>query len=113
MTDYGCADASAAEFETLKAYSPLHNVRTDGKYPAFLLLTGDHDDRVVPLHTLKLVATLQAAAKAAGGGPAPPIVARVDVKSGHGAGKPTSKVIDEVSDVYGFVARALGATWHA
>ncbi len=116
VTDYGCADASEAEFETLRAYSPLHNValppRGGGQHPATLLLTGDHDDRVVPLHTLKLAATLQhEAARAGEGQQSAPLVVRVDTKSGHGAGKPTQKVIEEVADVYGFVAKALGVPW--
>jgi prolyl oligopeptidase len=116
VTDYGCADASEEEFQTLRAYSPLHNVALPpaggGQHPATLLLTGDHDDRVVPLHTLKLAATLQAAARKAGAGAqSAPLLVRVDTKSGHGAGKPTQKVIDEVADVYAFVARALGVTW--
>jgi prolyl oligopeptidase len=129
VTDYGCADASEGEFDTLFRYSPLHNVSIGGgggadrRYPATLLLTGDHDDRVVPLHTLKLAATLQHAARgaeeaAAGAGAGSavqqqraPLLVRVDTKSGHGAGKPTQKVIDEVADVYAFVAKAVGATW--
>jgi prolyl oligopeptidase len=113
VTDYGCADASEAEYETLRAYSPLHNVAlpSGGQYPATLLLTGDHDDRVVPLHTLKLAATLQAAAAGAGAAQRAPLLVRVDTKSGHGAGKPTQKVIDEVADVYAFVAKATGASW--
>ncbi len=125
VTDYGCADASEAEFETLFRYSPLHNVAigvaegtggAERRYPATLLLTGDHDDRVVPLHTLKLAATLQHAARGAVGGDGAegqraPLLVRVDTKSGHGAGKPTQKVIDEVADVYAFVAKAVGATW--
>jgi prolyl oligopeptidase len=126
VTDYGCADASEAEFETLFRYSPLHNVPigvpgaaggAERRCPATLLLTGDHDDRVVPLHTLKLAATLQHAARSADGGDdategqRAPLLVRVDTKSGHGAGKPTQKVIDEVADVYAFVAKAVGATW--
>ena len=114
-TEYGNAEESAEDFAVLRAYSPLHNVRlpppAGGQHPAMLLLTGTHDDRVSPLHSLKLAATLQAAAAAAGGAQTAPIVARIDVKSGHGAGKPTQKVIDEVADVYAFMAKAVGATW--
>lgn len=115
VTEYGCADAGPGECAVLRAYSPLHTVRPAGDYPATLLLTASHDDRVVSLHSLKLVATMQHAARgaaAAGGGARrPPIVARIDIKSGHGAGKPTAKVIDEAADVYAFVAQALGVQW--
>ena len=116
VTEYGCADADEAQFKTLMAYSPLHNVARPpgrGQYPAMMLLTADHDDRVVPLHSLKLAATLQhVLCRSAGDSPQrAPLVIRVDVKSGHGAGKPTQKIFDEVADVYGFVARALSLTW--
>lgn len=111
ITDYGCADASEAEFRVLRAYSPLHNVTMPK--PAMLLLTGDHDDRVVPLHSLKLAAQLQfKAAQAEEGVQRAPILARIDTKSGHGAGKSTAKIIEEAADVYAFVAKATGATWH-
>eukprot|EP00300_Choanocystis_sp_HF-7_P015998 c19260_g1_i2.p1 GENE.c19260_g1_i2~~c19260_g1_i2.p1 ORF type:complete len:725 (+),score=173.49 c19260_g1_i2:19-2193(+) len=110
-SDYGCAD-KADEFEWLIRYSPLHNVPAalpDGvQYPATLLLTSDHDDRVVPLHSLKMAATLQAVRGAAAGQHAPLLV-RVETKAGHGAGKPTSKVIDEYADIYSFISLALGA----
>ena len=112
VSDYGCADASEAEFKVLRAYSPLHNVTMPK--PAMMLLTGDHDDRVVPLHSLKLAAALQhAAGEALSKGllQLQPILARVDTKSGHGAGKSTQKVIEEAADVYAFVAKATGATW--
>ena len=116
VTEYGCADASEAEFRTLLAYSPLHTVRPapppgGPQFPAMLLLTGDHDDRVVPLHTLKLTAALHHALGAAGSGQRRPVVARVDTKSGHGAGKPTAKVIEEAADVLAFMAKATGASW--
>eukprot|EP00898_Chlorokybus_atmophyticus_P008743 jgi/Chlat1/8870/Chrsp92S09259 len=116
-TDYGCAD-KAEEFSWLIKYSPLHNVRRpeSGQYPAVMLLTGDHDDRVVPLHTLKFGATLQyelcgEGAREWRGRQTNPIVMRIDVKSGHGAGKPTAKVIEEAADVYSFLAKCLGQDW--
>lgn len=169
MTDYGNPDQSK-DFQWLLPLSPLHNVARPadgGQYPAFLLTTGDHDDRVVPLHTLKLIATLQYTLAAQGeylwcGGnwcwpgterpfwvkcvhcylsklrtkiphiwrslvakqSAPsnatdpssssqrnPLITRVEVRAGHGAGKPTAKVIAEIADMYGFAATAIGAKW--
>ena len=113
-TDFGCADKDEENFAWLKAYSPVHNVPKSlsggGQYPATMVLTGDHDDRVVPLHSLKFIAELQ---HVLGGLEAQtnPLIARIDVRSGHGAGKPTKKVIQEHSDVYGFIAKYCGATW--
>ena len=93
-------------------YSPVHNVNTkEGvTYPATLITTGDHDDRVVPLHSYKYIAALQ---HAHGENPAQerPLVIRIDTKAGHGAGKPTSKLIEEQSDVMAFIAKNTGATW--
>nr|XP_032833356.1 prolyl endopeptidase [Petromyzon marinus] len=120
-TEYGSAD-DREQFQWLIKYSPLHNVRAGVRYPAMLLLTADHDDRVSPLHSLKLLATLQAAAAAtaadaadaAGGGAgraAQPILLRCDTKAGHGSGKPTAKVIAEAADAFSFAARALGLSW--
>ena len=119
-TDYGCAEESDEFFEYLRGYSPLHNVdrlRCGGQYPACLVLTGDHDDRVVPLHSLKYVAELQhemVHAPADAGeevAQTNPLVARVDVKSGHGAGKPTKKVLDQTADAYAFVAACTRSPW--
>ncbi|EFJ43160.1 hypothetical protein VOLCADRAFT_119179, partial [Volvox carteri f. nagariensis] len=126
MTDYGDPD-KASDFEYIFPYSPLHNVRipTGGsrQYPAMIFATGDHDDRVVPLHSLKMLATLQyqlagegaaeGAGEGGGGGVAQrnPLLARVEVKAGHGAGKPTQKVIDEVVDLFGFAAKCMNAKW--
>eukprot|EP00850_Spirogloea_muscicola_P019505 SM000192S04900 [mRNA] locus=s192:24950:30395:- [translate_table: standard] len=119
-TDYGCSD-KAEEFQWLIKYSPLHNVSRpwelpsgDVQYPSTMLLTGDHDDRVVPLHTLKLIATLQHELCQVEDGAihqTNPIIVRVDTKAGHGAGRPTQKMIDEVSDVYSFMAKVTGASW--
>jgi prolyl oligopeptidase len=100
-SDYGSAD-DPADFGRLLAYSPLHNVRP-ANYPATLLTTGDHDDRVVPGHTLKFAAALQAAQRGAG-----PILLRVDTDAGHGQGKPAGKTIDERADVLAFLEMALG-----
>lgn len=110
-SDYGNADKDAAEFRTLRAYSPVHNVGgAAGPYPATLLTTGDHDDRVVPLHSYKYAAALQ---NVQGARPeqAAPLLIRIDTKSGHGAGKPTSKQIEEVSEMVAFIAKNTGATW--
>lgn len=101
------------DFHVAKKYSPVHNVRTpDGtwQYPAMLLTTADHDDRVSPLHSLKFIAALQ---HAAGGAPVQthPLLIKVDTKAGHGAGKPTSKQIDEAAHVYAFIGTQTGASW--
>lgn len=101
-SDYGSAD-NADEFKALYAYSPLHNIRKDTKYPAVLITTADHDDRVVPAHSFKYAATLQEAQ----GGEAP-ILIRIETKAGHGAGKPTTKIIEEQADIYGFLVKNLG-----
>eukprot|EP00198_Chlamydomonas_reinhardtii_P004734 XP_001694070.1 predicted protein [Chlamydomonas reinhardtii] len=117
MTDYGNPDR-AADFSWIYPYSPLHNVRApeggSRQYPAIMLATGDHDDRVVPLHTLKLLATLQhnlAAADPAASPQRNPLLARIEVKAGHGAGKPTQKVIAEAADLMGFAAKCMNAKW--
>jgi prolyl oligopeptidase len=97
VDDYGSSDDEAG-FKYLRAYSPYHNIRPGTKYPAVLVTTADHDDRVVPGHSFKYIAALQAAQ--AGD---KPVLIRIDVKSGHGAGKPTSKLIDEVADRLAFI----------
>ncbi|MDE6085168.1 MAG: prolyl oligopeptidase family serine peptidase, partial [Muribaculaceae bacterium] len=90
--------------EYLLSYSPLHTIKNDGTpYPAILVTTADHDDRVVPAHSFKYAATLQAADT----GDAPKLI-RIDSKAGHGAGKPISKVIDEWTDLYSFTFYNLG-----
>jgi prolyl oligopeptidase len=101
-SDYGTSD-NPEDVRTLLAYSPYHNVRVGTRYPAVLVTTGDHDDRVFPAHSLKFAAALQYAQA----GDAP-ILLRVDMKSGHGAGKPTAKIIDEVADRYTFLVATLG-----
>ncbi|MBI4512367.1 MAG: S9 family peptidase [Deltaproteobacteria bacterium] len=102
VSDYGSSD-NAEEFKALYAYSPLHNIKKGVKYPATLITTADHDDRVVPGHSFKFAAALQAAQA----GDAPVLI-RIDVKAGHGAGKPTSKIIEEAVDRWGFLTRVLG-----
>ncbi|HEY0529689.1 MAG TPA: prolyl oligopeptidase family serine peptidase, partial [Gemmatimonadaceae bacterium] len=96
-SDYGSSDDST-QFQFLRAYSPLHNIKAGTCYPPTLAATADHDDRVVPGHTFKFVATMQAAQ-----GCANPILVRIETKAGHGAGKPTSKQIDEAADRFAFL----------
>ena len=105
-TDYGCAD-NAEDFSYMYKYSPLHNVNASAVYPATMLTTADHDDRVVPLHSYKYIAALQTALPH---NPRPLLI-HVDTKSGHSAGKPTGKVIQEKSDMYAFLALALKIKW--
>ncbi len=97
-TEYGNADKSEAEFKNLYAYSPLHNIKSGTCYPATLVTTADHDDRVVPAHSFKYTAALQAAQ-----GCEKPVLIRIETKAGHGAGKPISKVLDEAADIWSFV----------
>jgi prolyl oligopeptidase len=100
--DYGSSDEPDA-FRYLKAYSPLHNLRPGTAYPATLVETADHDDRVYPAHSFKFAAALQAAQ-----GDTAPVLIRIETKAGHGAGKPTSKIIDEAADRYAFLIEVLG-----
>jgi prolyl oligopeptidase len=102
ISDYGSSD-DKEEFKALYAYSPLHNIKSGTRYPPTLVTTADHDDRVVPGHSFKFAAALQAAQ----GGTAPVLI-RIETKAGHGAGKPTSKILDEIADCWGFLVRALG-----
>jgi prolyl oligopeptidase len=105
-SDYGTSEDSREMFEYLYAYSPLHNIKNDGTpYPAILVTTADHDDRVVPAHSFKYAATLQAADT----GSAPKLI-RIETKAGHGSGKPISKVLDEYTDMYAFIMYNLGMT---
>jgi prolyl oligopeptidase len=100
-SDYGSSE-NPDEFKALVKYSPLHNLKPGTCYPATMITTADHDDRVVPAHSFKFAATAQA--NQAGGNP---IIIRIDTKAGHGAGKPTGKQIEEVADRWGFLTRAL------
>jgi len=99
--EYGSSD-NENEFEALYAYSPLHNLKPGTAYPATMVTTADHDDRVVPAHSFKFTAALQAAHQ----GDAP-VMIRIETKAGHGAGKPTAKVIEEISDRWAFLVRCL------
>ncbi|HEY8881016.1 MAG TPA: prolyl oligopeptidase family serine peptidase [Roseateles sp.] len=101
-TDYGTSADSKEMFDALYAYSPVHTIKSGAKYPAVLITTGDHDDRVVPAHSFKYAATLQAADT----GPAPKLI-RIETNAGHGAGKPTSKIIEERSDILAFIANTM------
>jgi prolyl oligopeptidase len=101
-SDYGSSD-NADDFKALYAYSPLHNLKPGTKYPPTLIATADHDDRVVPGHSFKFAATMQADQA----GPAPVLI-RIETKAGHGAGKPISKIIDQTADEWSFVAYNLG-----
>lgn len=101
-SDYG-STADAADFKAMYAYSPYHNVQCRTHYPAMLVTTADHDDRVFPGHSFKYAAAMQAAQ--AGGAP---VLIRIETKAGHGAGKPTTKVIGENADMYSFLWKNLG-----
>jgi prolyl oligopeptidase len=101
-SDYGTSD-DPAMFKALHAYSPVHNTKAGTRYPATLVTTADHDDRVVPAHSYKFAAALQAAQA----GPEPVLI-RIDTRAGHGALTPTSMKIDEAADVQAFLVRALG-----
>ncbi|MEO8765488.1 MAG: prolyl oligopeptidase family serine peptidase [Ginsengibacter sp.] len=101
-TEYGSSDKKE-DFENLYKYSPLHNLRPGVKYPATLITTADHDDRVVPAHSFKFVAALQAYNDGRN-----PTLIRIDVKAGHGAGKPTGKQIEEAAEIWSFVMYNLG-----
>ncbi len=101
-SDYGSSETKEG-FDVLMRYGPLHNLQPGTRYPPTLVTTADHDDRVVPAHSFKFVAALQAAQ----GGDAP-VLARIETRAGHGAGKRTQKIIEERADVFAFLARTLG-----
>ncbi len=101
--DYGTSEDSPEMFQYLYGYSPVHNVEAGVEYPATLITTGDHDDRVVPAHSFKFAAELQE--KQAGD---EPVLIRIETKAGHGAGKPTSMIIEEYADIFGFTFYNMG-----
>jgi prolyl oligopeptidase len=101
--DYGTSEDSAEMFSYLKGYSPVHNVNADTRYPATLITTGDHDDRVVPAHSFKFAAELQD--KQQGDNP---VLIRIETNAGHGAGTPVSKTIEQYADVFGFTLFNMG-----
>jgi prolyl oligopeptidase len=101
VSDYGSAD-NAGEFKSLYAYSPLHNIKPGIQYPPTLVTTADHDDRVVPGHSYKFAATLQGAQSGRN-----PVLIRIETRAGHGAGKPTTKIIDEATDQLAFLVETL------
>ncbi len=105
-SDYGTSEESPEMFKYLLGYSPLHNLTKGVSYPATLITTADHDDRVVPAHSFKFAAALQEANDGKN-----PTLIRIDTKAGHGAGKPTEKVIEEQSDIYGFIMYHLGMNY--
>ncbi len=100
-SDYGSSD-NAEEFKALRAYSPVHNLKPGTAYPATMVTTGDHDDRVVPAHSFKFAAALQAAHSGSA-----PVLIRIETKAGHGAGKPTSMRIEEAADRWSFLVGTL------
>jgi prolyl oligopeptidase len=93
-------------FRYLMSYSPLHNVKSSVNYPALLVTTSDHDDRVVPAHSFKFVAEMQEKTTSTN-----PAYIRIETKAGHGAGKPISKIIEESADVWAFLMQQLGMTF--
>jgi prolyl oligopeptidase len=104
-SDYGEPDRNQADFDAVMKYSPLHTIEPGTKYPATLVTTADHDDRVVPAHSFKFTAALQAAQAGSA-----PVLIRIETSAGHGAGKPTEKVIEERADMFGFLVRELKMT---
>ena len=101
--DYGTSEESEEMFNYLKAYSPVHNVKKGTAYPATLITTGDHDDRVVPAHSFKFAAALQEGQDGDN-----PTLIRIETNAGHGAGTPVSKTIEQYADIYGFTFYNMG-----
>ena len=102
-SDYGTSEDSKEMFEYLYGYSPLHNLKPGTVYPATMVTTADHDDRVVPAHSFKFAATLQECHQGDH-----PVLIRIDTKAGHGGGKPLAKVLEEQADIYGFILYNMG-----
>jgi prolyl oligopeptidase len=101
VSDYGSSD-NKEEFKALYKYSPLHNIKPGTEYPPTLVTTADHDDRVVPGHSFKFAAALQAAQSGNS-----PVLIRIETRAGHGAGKPTAKIIEEAADQLAFLVETL------
>jgi prolyl oligopeptidase len=101
--DYGTSEDSKEMFDYLKGYSPVHNVKDGINYPATLVTTGDHDDRVVPAHSFKFAAELQNKHNGEN-----PVLIRIETKAGHGAGTPVSKRIEQYADIFGFTLYNMG-----
>jgi prolyl oligopeptidase len=104
VSEFGSSE-NAAEFETLRAYSPLHNLRPGTRYPATLIMTADHDDRVVPAHSFKFAAELQRCQAGAA-----PTLIRIETRAGHGAGTPTTKLIESSADYLAFLLSVLAVS---
>jgi prolyl oligopeptidase len=101
-SDYGSSE-NPEEFKAIYKYSPLHNIKPGTKYPPTLATTADHDDRVFPAHSFKFAAALQQAQTGSA-----PVLIRIETRAGHGAGKPTAKVIEDVTDQWAFLVKNLG-----
>ncbi len=106
-SDYGTSEDSKEQFNYLYGYSPVHSIKTGVHYPATLVTTADHDDRVVPAHSFKFAATLQ---EKGGASSTNPLLIRIETKAGHGSGKPTAKIIEEAADEYSFMFFNMGVT---
>jgi prolyl oligopeptidase len=106
--DYGTADDNVEMFQYLLKYSPVHNLKANVCYPSTMITTGDHDDRVVPAHSFKFAAALQAVQSCTN-----PVLIRIETKAGHGAGKPTKMIIEELADRFAFLFNEMGLTFKA
>lgn len=105
VTEYGSSEESEEMFKYLLGYSPLHNIKENINYPAMMVTTADHDDRVVPSHSFKYISTIQEKYKGTN-----PVLIRIETKAGHGSGKPTAKIIEEYSDMWSFFFYNIGVT---
>jgi prolyl oligopeptidase len=101
--DYGTSEDSLEMFEYLKNYSPVHNLKDGTQYPNTMIVTADHDDRVVPAHSYKFAAELQKSHRGDN-----PVLIRIETRAGHGGGTPVSKRIEQTADLYAFLVRSLG-----